>query len=185
MSRGEGRDTLLLHGCCAPCVTHCYRLLEKDYNVTVYFYNSCIHPKEEYDKRLGAMQQLAEKWDIPLIAGPYRPDTWFQRVKGLEAEPEGGRRCTVCYRERLEETARTAAENSFHYFTTTLSISPHKNAADINTIGSRIAEQTGLLFYRADFKKQNGFRESCRLSKQEGLYRQNYCGCTFSRRDEE
>ena len=176
------KQRLLLHGCCTPCTTHCWRVLSEEYAVTVYYYNPCIHPQEEYERRLDSMRLLSQNWTFDLVTGEYDTEKWFTLVKGLEQEPEGGRRCPVCFRDRLQATAKKARELSCPVFTTTLSISPHKSAQTINKIGREIGEDSGVKFLETDFKKSDGFGESCRLSREEGLYRQNYCGCTFSRR---
>ena len=180
---GGDQATFLLHACCAPCFTHPFRLLRSAFRVTAYFYNPNIQPETEYRAREGEMRRLAEKWRAPLIVGDYDVEWWRERVRGLEDEPEGGRRCEVCYRLRLEATARAAAERGMEVFGTTLSISPLKKAATINRIGREVGEAFGVSFYEADFKKCDGFKISCRLSAEEALYRQNYCGCLFSRRE--
>lgn len=178
----QSHRTLLLHCCCAPCMTHPVRLLRKEFDVTAFFYNPNIHPREEYTARQNEMERMAEEWEIPLIIGEYDVDEWFKKVKGYEEEPEGGLRCEACYRFRLEKTVLTAEKRGVEVFGTTLSISPHKKVTVINAIGKELEERRGICFFEADFKKKNGFKISCRLSNEEGLYRQNYCGCTFSRR---
>lgn len=174
---------LLLHLCCAPCSTHVVQVLREQFQVTGHFYNPNIHPEAEYRRRLAEMEQYAASIGLPLLVGEYQVDRWFEAAAGLEAEPEGGRRCLVCYRLRLEETAALAQREGFSHFTTTLSISPHKRAEAINAIGQEIEARYGLEFYAADFKKKDGFARSLNLSREAGLYRQDYCGCEFSLRE--
>lgn len=177
----NAKPKLLLHACCAPCVTHPVKLLQTDYEVSVFFYNPNIQPESEYRAREEEIKQLADKWDFPLIIAHYDLDDWKEEIRGFESEPEGGQRCERCYRLRLAETARIAQQNGFTHCTTTLSISPHKNAELINTIGTGIADRYGLTFVESNFKKKDGFKISCTLSEEEGLYRQDYCGCIYSR----
>jgi predicted adenine nucleotide alpha hydrolase (AANH) superfamily ATPase len=171
---------LLLHCCCAPCGTHPIRLLSDDFSVTAFFYNPNLHPEMEYSIRRTEMESLCRRWNIPFETGERDAPAWGEAVRGLETEPEGGLRCDRCIRFRLEATARRAAALGFAAFTTTLSISPHKRADRINRIGLEIAGLSGLEFVEADFKKKDGFKSSCDLSRAEGLYRQDYCGCEFS-----
>ncbi len=174
------RPKLLLHTCCAPCSTHVVEVLKEHYDLTGYFYNPNIHPESEYLKREEEMKQYACKIGLKLICAEYDDARWFEMTKGMENVPEGGARCFLCYRMRLEKAAQYAEEHGFQFFTTTLSISPHKNAAKINEIGSEIASSYKLQFHVADFKKRGGFEKSVRMSKAAGLYRQSYCGCVFS-----
>lgn len=174
------KRTFLLHSCCAPCMTHPVQALKEMFSVTVFFFNPNIHPRIECLNREGEARRLAEKWNIPLIVGEYNSNAWFKAVEGYEEEPEGGRRCEICYGFRLERTAQEAKRLGIDYFSTTLSVSPHKKAAVINRIGKEVEDVHGVFFYEADFKKNDGFKESCRLSEAEGLYRQKYCGCEFS-----
>ncbi len=169
---------LLLHVCCAPCATHVIEMLKEDFELTAYFYNPNIHPEEEYRLRLENLKKLG----VAFIEGKYDVDAWFNATKGYENEPEGGARCELCYRIRMEEAARFAKENGHIHFATTLTISPHKNARVINSIGEGLSKKYGVKFYSADFKKRNGFKKSVELSKKHGLYRQSYCGCVFSMR---
>lgn len=173
------KQNLLLHICCAPCSTHVIRLLKEDFNVTAYFYNPNIHPKKEYLLRLEALKKFAERTGLKYIEGLYDTERWFKETKGYEAEPEGGKRCEICYRLRVGETARFA-KGKFEWFATTLTVSPHKNAKVINSIGEELADRYGLKFYAADFKKKDGFKKSVQLSKEHNLYRQSYCGCVYS-----
>jgi predicted adenine nucleotide alpha hydrolase (AANH) superfamily ATPase len=158
-------------------------VLKGDYDLTGYFYNPNIHPKSEYLRRKEEMKRYAQRIGIGLVCAEYDDDRWFEMVKGMEDVPEGGERCFLCYRMRLGKTAKYAKENGYRFFTTTLSISPHKNAPKINEIGSHVASQHQLQFYSADFKKRGGFEKSVRMSKEAGLYRQSYCGCVFSQRE--
>ena len=174
---------MLLHSCCAPCATHPVKLLQNEFIVHAFFYNPNIHPEEEYAFRAEEIGQLGERWNFEVIVGDYDSDAWFQRVKGLEDEPERGKRCTHCFRMRLEQTAKIAKERGYDCFTSTLSLSPLKNANLINQIGKELESQYGVEFYEADFKKREGFKISCDLSREEGLYRQDYCGCVFSMRE--
>lgn len=183
------KQTLLLHSCCGPCSSAVLERLVADYNVTVLYYNPCIHPQSEYIKRketqLEVIKKLNEKSDskILFLDCDYDPESYFEKVKGLENEKEGGARCEVCFKQRLEMTARLAKENGFDLFTTTLTVSPHKNAELINEIGEKFAKEFGVEFLYSNFKKQNGYLRSIELSKEMGLYRQNYCGCAYSIRE--
>lgn len=178
--------TLLLHACCAPCSSYCLEYLSQYFSVTVFFYNPNIFPEEEYSVRAGEIRRLISeskyKHPVTLIEGKNEPSDFYSAVRGLEKEKEGGERCFVCYRLRLEETARTAKELGFDYFTTTLTISPLKNAEKINEIGEDLAKQYGISHLPSDFKKKNGYKRSIELSKEHKLYRQNYCGCAYSLR---
>jgi len=174
--------TLLLHTCCAPCTTVPLERLKSEFVVTGFFYNPNIFPQAEYEKRLKEIKKWTDKENIPLLVHAYDSNRWFGLVKGLEKEPEGGKRCAVCFRIRLEETARAAKEKGFDSFTTTLTNSPHKNAQLINQLGEEIARETGVEFLAANFKKHDGFKQSVALSKEYDFYRQDYCGCLYSRR---
>ena len=176
---------LLLHSCCAPCSSYVIEYLSTYFLVTVFFYNPNIYPEAEYKKRLKEQIKLIKKLpvenEVNLIVGPYEPDVFFQRIKGLEQEKEGQKRCLKCYELRLEKTAQHASQSGFSYFTTTLTISPHKNAKLINRLGYNIASTYQLEYLFSDFKKKGGFKRSITLSHQYQLYRQNYCGCMFSK----
>jgi len=174
------KKKLLLHTCCAPCSTHCVNELVKDYDTTMYFYNPNIHPYGEFVKRLENLEKVADKHKIMIIEGSYDAEAWLEKVKGLEEQPEGGKRCKVCFTMRLTKTAECAKENGFDCFTTTLSVSPHKDAKLINEIGEELALRYGLEWVHSDFKKDGGFKKSTELSKELGLYRQKYCGCFYS-----
>ena len=174
--------TVLLHICCAPDATYpLYYLRGRHYRVTGFFYNPNIHPSTEYEKRLEEIERFANIVKMPLIRGEYDIREWFSYIKGFEKEPEGGKRCYLCYKFRLERTAKLASELHFDYFTTTLSISPHKNSKWIFEIGEEMESKYDVKFLRADFKKRNGFKSSVILSKYFNMYRQNYCGCVFSK----
>ena len=171
---------LFLHTCCAPCLTHPLELLEKDYNVTVYFYGPNIHPKTEYEMRLGEAKKYCED-RCKIIEGEYEDQHWFELTKGHEKDPERGERCRICYKIRLEKTADFAAENGFDVFTSTLSISPHKNANWVNEIGTELAGKYKIQYLPANWKKCDGFKKSLELSQKFNLKRQDYCGCAYSK----
>lgn len=174
---------LLLHACCAPCSIYVLQKLSADYEVTIYFYDPNIHPRAEYNKRRDELKKYAAKIGIDFVEGPYDSANWLNKTKGLENEPEKGQRCEVCFDVRLAEAARYAKENNFGIWTTVLSISPHKSAGQINRVGERIAAMIGLTFVTADWKKNNGFKIASQLSKEEGFYRQDYCGCIYSKKN--
>ena len=177
---------LLLHSCCAPCSSYVLEYLSGYFNITVYYYNPNIYPPEEYQKRVTEIQRLIKemplKKPVEFVEGPYDPERFFIMAKGLENVPEGGKRCFSCYRLRMEAAAAYAKEHGFDYFTTTLSISPLKNACKINEIGEELAEIYKVSHLPSDFKKKNGYKRSVELSGEYHLYRQNYCGCVYSRR---
>jgi len=177
------KPKLLLHACCGPCTTSPYKELHPHYKISVYFYNPNIHPVTEYKRRLKDLRELADKWNFDLILGSYDTKRWFQVIKGLEDCKEGGQRCVECYRLRLQKTAETAKGKGFDLFATTLTVSPLKNAEVINRIGINIQEHLGIDYMESNFKKKDGFKKSCKISRQEGMYRQNYCGCIYSRRE--
>ena len=155
-------------------------LLIKNYRLTGYFYNPNIYPLEEYAKRLDAAREVAARYEIPFIEGGYEPEIFIDAIRGLEHEPENGQRCLACYRLRLSKTAETAAHDSFDFIASTLTLGPHKKASIINPIGREAAAKNGIVFIEGDWKKMNGFKHSCELSREYGIYRQNYCGCLFS-----
>ena len=183
----DGRvPKLLLHSCCAPCSSYVLEYLSNYFEITVLYYNPNIFPESEYTKRIWEQQKLIDemnvKYPISFMAGPYDKEKFYEMAKGLEEVKEGGVRCFGCSELRLRETARIAAQAGFDYFTTTLSISPLKNAEKLNEIGVKLAEEYGVSYLLSDFKKKNGYKRSIELSKQYGLYRQNYCGCEFSKK---
>lgn len=181
----EGRTPhLLLHACCAPCSSHCLEYLSKYFRITVFYYNPNISPKEEYTLRIEEIKRFVQEFksenEITLIEGKYEPERFFQVVKGLEQEPEGGKRCEQCFKLRLSEAAKLAKELNADYYTTTLSISPLKNAELLNKIGKEEGDAIGVTHLPSDFKKRGGYARSIELSKEYNLYRQNFCGCVYS-----
>ena len=177
---------LLLHACCAPCSSYCLEYLSEYFDITVFCYNPNIYPAEEYGYRVSEIKRLISeseyKHPVKVIEADSEPSQFYQAVKGYEKEKEGAERCFICYGLRLEETAKRAKELGFDYFTTTLTISPLKNAEKINEIGEGLAEKYGVKHLPSDFKKKNGYKRSIELSKEHNLYRQNYCGCVYSLR---
>jgi len=181
--------TLLLHSCCAPCSSYTLEYLAEHFRITLLYFNPNISPESEFLKRQEEQQRLIKelpaKHKVSFIAGRYDPKEFFDAVRGLENELEGGARCSVCFRLRLTEAARNAVAIGADYFSTTLTISPLKNAERINTIGQEVAREYGVKFLPADLKKRGGYLRSIELSRKYNLYRQNYCGCVFSRRTEQ
>lgn len=181
--------SLLLHSCCAPCSSYVLEYLSQFFNITIFYYNPNIHPELEYRKRVEEQKEFIEKLPVKrkinFIEGKYLPEEFFDIAKGLEEEREGGIRCFKCYELRLKESAKKAKELNFDYFTTVLSISPHKNAEKINEIGEKISQEFQVKFLNSDFKKKNGYKRSIELSKDYNLYRQDYCGCVYSQRNKE
>lgn len=184
LEKEERVPSLLLHSCCAPCSSYVLEYLGQYFNITVFYYNPNIFPESEYTKRILEQQtligQMLVKYPVSFIAGSYDKDRFYEMAKGLEHVKEGGERCLKCYELRLRESAWIAKSGGFDYFTTTLSISPMKNAARLNEIGLRLQEEYGVNYLISDFKKKNGYKRSIELSKEYGLYRQDYCGCEFS-----
>ncbi|OIQ00437.1 hypothetical protein AUK40_00215 [Candidatus Wirthbacteria bacterium CG2_30_54_11] len=179
----KNKPTLLLHICCAPCSTTAIERLKDTYELTGFFYNPNIHPAEERVAREQEFTRLLTTWQIPAVTGTGDGSEWFTATEGMENEPEGGPRCPVCYRLRLEATAREASARGITHFATTLTISPQKNADTINAIGVEVGQRYGVTYLASNFKKQNGFGRSVELSREHGLYRQDYCGCMYSQRD--
>ncbi len=194
--------TLFLHSCCAPCSSYVLAYLRQYFRITVFYYNPNIYPEEEFYKRVKEQERLIAELnrdrfvinmendkaldkvnDIDFVLGRYNPEEFFEIAKGLEKCPEGGERCFKCYEQRLRQAAVKARELGYDYFTTTLSISPLKNADKLNEIGNLVAKEIGIKHLPADFKKREGYKYSIELSKKYGLYRQNYCGCVYSVRD--
>lgn len=177
--------TLLLHACCAPCSSYVLEYLTEFFNVTVYFYNPNITEDSEYEKRKNELKRLIKekpfRYPVKMIDGDYSPEVFFNMSKGLEDCLEGGERCFLCYEQRMRSTAQLAKKLNFEFFCTTLSVSPHKNAAKLNEIGASLSDEFGVPYLFSDFKKRGGYKRSIELSKQYGLYRQNYCGCIYSR----
>ena len=181
-NRGE-RKKLLLHSCCAPCFCGCFERLTPHFDVTVYYFNPNIDLIEEYHLRAEEQKRLCEKLNIPVIVEPFEKQNFLDIAKGLEKEKEGGFRCEKCFNLRLENTAKKCKELGFDYFATTLTLSPLKNAELINKIGEKVSEQVGVKYLPSDFKKGEGYKRSIELSKEFDLYRQNYCGCEFSKQN--
>lgn len=185
IQRDGATPTLLLHVCCAPCSSYCLEYLSQYFKIFVFYYNPNISFKEEYDYRLSEEKRLIGemkfKNPVEIIDSRYDPNEFFSAVKGLENEPEGGRRCLECFRLRLRESCKKAKEIGADYITTTLTISPLKNAQALNEIGSECAKEYGVSWLFSDFKKREGYKRSIVLSQEYDLYRQNYCGCVFSK----
>lgn len=184
-SLGENIPSLLLHSCCAPCSSYCIEYLSQYFRITLLYYNPNISPKEEFAKRSAELKRLVSEMSVQnpinVIIDDYDPNDFLSAVKGLENISEGGERCFKCYRLRLERAARYASEGGFDYFCSTLSISPHKNCGKLNEIGEELSEIYAVRHLPNDFKKRNGYKRSVELSEQYGLYRQDYCGCAFSK----
>lgn len=185
-NQSEGKTPrLLLHVCCAPCSSYCLEYLSEFFEITVYYYNPNISIKEEYEHRLNEEKRLVSqmpfKNPVKIVEGSYDSKEFFDAVKGLENEPEGGKRCEKCFELRLSSAAKMASRMGFDYFTTTLTISPLKNAELLNTIGAQMAEKYNVRWLYSDFKKREGYKRSIELSREYDLYRQNYCGCVFSK----
>ena len=177
------KPKILLHICCAGCGAYISQLMKKNFQVILYFYNPNIYPEDEYEKRLVEARSIAKKFKLRLRAEKYDHKPWSESVRGLEQEPERGKRCRICYGERLKKTAQTASALGARYFATTLTVSPHKDVLVIMNIGREMAGKYGLEFLEQDFKKQDGFKKSVLLSKELVLYRQDYCGCEFSNKN--
>jgi predicted adenine nucleotide alpha hydrolase (AANH) superfamily ATPase len=179
--------TLLLHSCCAPCSSYVLEYLSQYFKITIFFYNPNIYPLEEYSRRVEEQKrfisELKVKNKIEFIEGKYDTESFYEMARGLEEEKEGGIRCFKCYELRLKEAAIIAKNIGFDYFTTTLSISPHKDAHKLNEIGKKISEEYDVNYLYSDFKKKEGYKRSIELSKEYNLYRQDYCGCVFSRNE--
>jgi predicted adenine nucleotide alpha hydrolase (AANH) superfamily ATPase/VanZ family protein len=177
------RQKMLLHVCCAPCTTAVADLLKSGYKLELYYFNPNIHPENEYEKRLEEVRRLAKHFDVKLHIGEYDHDNWLQEIKGHEDQPEGGSRCELCFAHRLKEAAELCSRRNIPIFGTTLSISPHKDSYLINKTGLDVVVDTGQAFLVYDFKQDDGYKKSLKLSKKFGFYRQKYCGCEFSLRD--
>ncbi len=175
------KPTLLLHSCCAPCSSSVLSKVCQNFDVTVFYYNPNIYPQEEYLKRKAEQIRLCKTFGVNFLDCDYNENEYLSYVSGLENEPEGGARCVKCFYLRLEQTAVKAKQNGFKYFGTTLTVSPHKNEQIINQIGKSLQEKHDINFLFADFKKQDGYLKSIKLSKEYNLYRQDYCGCRFSK----
>jgi hypothetical protein len=184
--RGQRVPRVLLHGCCAPCSSSVLEYLSQYFEVTVLWYNPNIYPQAEFDRRFAALVKLIEDMGLAdrvnVLAEPWKSEDYYKRIKGLENEPEGGARCTECFRLRLMETAKLAKHYGYDYFCSTLTLSRHKDADRVNAIGEELARMTGVAWLPSDFKKRSGELRSTELCKQYNVYRQMYCGCEFSMR---
>lgn len=189
LEAGEPAPRLLLHSCCAPCSTYVLAYLSDYFEITVFYYNPNIFPLEEYVKRADEQRMLIEKmtpkFPITCVVGDYESERFYAIAKGLEKEPECGLRCDKCYELRLRKTGELAKEVGADYFTTTLTISPLKKAGVLNTIGMQLEQELGVAYLQSDFKKKNGYKQSVELSKEYELYRQNFCGCIYSKLEQE
>ena len=189
IEKEESVPTLLLHSCCGPCSTSVLEQLAEHFLVTVLYYNPNIFPEEEYRHRVQEQKRFTEifptRYPIAFLEGPYEPEKFYELAKGLELVPEGGERCRRCFLQRLRVTARMAAEGGFDYYTTTLTVSPLKNAAVLNELGEQIGAEEHIRWLPSDFKKKNGYLRSVELSRKYEMYRQDYCGCVYSRQERE
>lgn len=177
------RPSLLLHACCAPCSSYCVEYLSKYFDITLYFYNPNIESSDEFEKRFIEFEKIVQRFNVKVIKETYDDSEFYSVVKGHEMDKEGGDRCMLCYRLRLEKSFNYAKEHHFDYFASTLSISPYKNAQKLNTIGEDISKGASVAYLVNDFKKRGGYLRSTILSKEMNLYRQEYCGCVYSKRD--
>lgn len=187
--QGEKRPCVLLHACCGVCSSAVLEYLTQFFNLTILWYNPNLYPQEEFDRRYRTLLELLEKMGlrerVPVLTEPWRPEDYRAAAAGLETEPEGGKRCSECFRLRLKETARIAAERGFDYFCTTLTVSRHKDAVRINALGEELGREAGVAWLPSDFKKQGREMRATELADFYGLYRQLYCGCEYSLRKRE
>ena len=179
------RPSLLLHACCAPCSSYCVEYLSQYFDITLYYYNPNIESQEEFDKRFKEFEKIEQRFNVKVVEETYNAKEFYDSVKGYEDCKEGGDRCTICYRLRLQKSLDYAEKNHFDYFASTLSISPYKDAKRLNEIGEEISKDSKVLYLVNDFKKKGGYLRSTELSKEMDLYRQDYCGCIYSIRDRE
>lgn len=179
------KPSLLLHACCAPCSSYCVEYLTKYFDITLYFYNPNIESQEEFSKRFNEFEKIIKRFDVKVVEEKYDSSEFYDSIKGYEDCKEGGDRCTICYRLRLQKTLEYAEAHGFEYFASTLSISPYKDAKRLNEIGEEISKDSKVLYLVNDFKKKGGYLRSTELSKELDLYRQDYCGCIYSIRDRE
>lgn len=181
------KPKILLHSCCGPCSSYVIEFLSKYFKIDVLYYNPNIYPKEEYIKRkneqIRLIKELKKMYELDILDCDYEEDKYYDHIKGLEKEKEGGKRCQKCFKLRLEKTADIAKKNNYDYFTTTLSVSPYKNSKIINEIGLDLEKEYKIKWLPSDFKKQDGYKKSIELSKKYNLYRQHYCGCIYSLND--
>ena len=175
------KPKLLLHSCCAPCSSACLERIKDYFDITVFYYNPNLDSKEEFTLRANEQKRLCAELKVKCVIVDYNADEFLSAAKGLESEREGGARCTECFNLRLSKTALFAKENGFEYFATTLTVSPLKNAKLLNEIGEKLSEKYGVKYLPTDFKKRGGYQRSIELSREYNLYRQNYCGCAFSK----
>lgn len=178
------KPKLLIHSCCGPCSSYVLFYLNKYFDITIYYYNPNIDTKNEFNKRLLEQKRLIKEMfndEIKVIEGSYEPKIYYSKIKGHEKDKEGEERCHICYKLRLEETAKYAKENGFDFFTTTLSVSPYKNAKVLNLLGEKLEKEYNIKYLYADFKKKDGYKKSVMYSKEYNLYRQDYCGCVYSK----
>jgi len=183
MTLNNKKPKLLLHTCCAICGAYITQILIHKFDPIIFFYNPNIHPAEEYEKRKRSAKKLAEIYNLAFIEGSYEPEKWFEKITGLEKEPEGGARCPLCFALRLQATAQAAKEKNIEIFTTTLAVSPYKNEKVIDLIGKKIADDLSLQFIRSsdlDLSKKEIWQRSREIARDYGCYHQKYCGCTFS-----
>lgn len=184
IERAGTKPKLLLHSCCGPCSSYVLEYLSRWFQITVYYFNPNITDEAEYRHRVEEQKRLIGEMPlanpVDFLEGEYYPEDFFAMARGMETLPEGGERCFACYQMRLQSTAERAKAGGFDYFSTTISVSPYKNAAKLNEIGRELEAQTGVKYLCSDFKKRNGYKRSIELSAQYGLYRQNYCGCVYS-----
>ena len=187
IKNGSNAPTLLLHACCAPCSSACLERLGNYFKITILYYNPNITSSLEYNKRLSEIKRFIKefkvKYPIEIIDAKYDPENFIKMTKGMEDLPERSERCYKCYEMRLKETLKVAEENNFDYFATTLTLSPYKKADWLNEIGERISKDSKVRYLYSDFKKKNGYKESIILSHKYNLYRQNYCGCMYSKKE--
>lgn len=189
ISKEQKAPKLLLHSCCAPCSSYVIEYLSSYFNITVFYYNPNIYPDEEYEKRVEEQMRFIRdfptKYPVEFLRGDFEKQRFYDAVRGYEKDKEGGERCFRCYELRLSESGKVAKHIGADYFTTTLSISPLKNAIKLNEIGERLAKEYGVSYLNSDFKKKNGYKRSVELSGEYGMYRQDYCGCVFSKQERE
>ena len=178
----DSKKSILLHSCCGPCSSSVIERLKEYFNITIFYYNPNIEPIEEYEKRKSEQLRLLNELNIPYLDIDYLNEEYHEKVIGYENEKENGARCPICYRLRMEKTAKVAKENNYDYFGTTLTVSPHKPSKIINEIGLDLQKEFDISYLVSDFKKEDGYKRSIELSKEYGLYRQDYCGCLYSRR---
>ncbi len=185
MTENKEKPKLLLHACCAICGAYITQILMHKFNPVIFFYNPNIHPAEEYEKRKNSAEKLAGIYKLEFIEGAYDPEKWFEKIKGLEKESEGGARCPICFEMRLQKTAEIAKERNIEIFTTTLAASPYKDEKTIDSLGEKIANDLSMRFIRSsdlDLSKKDIWQRSREIARQYGCYHQNYCGCIFSLR---